>query len=66
MSGPIVQASGLSLPPSKPTVIYSLIYQGLHIVVPVIFKKTCGFVLLVVLLDAAGNNLVVWREMDMG
>ena len=64
VSGPI-QASGLSLSLSKPTVMYSLIYQGLHIVVPAILKKTCGFVLLVALLDAAGSNLVVWREMDM-
>jgi hypothetical protein len=64
VSGPI-QASGLSLPASNPTVIYSLVNQGLHIVVPAISKKTYGYASLVALLDAAGSNLVVWREMDM-
>jgi hypothetical protein len=35
-------------------------------VVPAIAKKTYGFVLLVVLWDAAGSNLAVWRGMGHG
>jgi hypothetical protein len=46
--------------------MYLVINQGWHIVVPAISKKTCGFVLLVVLWDVAGSNLVVWRGMGMG